>query len=336
VALGNQGNGAGAIETRYTSVAKATTDENEGGDERPVVVAKKAFRLMFGSEFRGGYGCLQIAQVERSPAALPMTRNAFVAPCLDLASSEYLLGLLRRQVEILLTKSSSLSSVRNDRGKAAGFSGSEIDKFWLLHTVNSYLPELKHIYRTRRGHPEVAFVAMLRLAGALSTFSKEGGPGDLPDYDHEDLGGCFTALDARIRDLMEVVLPTKYRAIPLVRTERDRWTCSIDDDGLFRNNSQFYLAVSGKMGVVDLIQKVPIYLKMAAPDDLERIIAKATAGLVLSHVLVKPVHTSQEDQYFQINQAGPLWEKVTLGRRIAVYASSDIVDPKMELVAVWD
>jgi type VI secretion system protein ImpJ len=121
-----------------------------------------------------------------------------------------------------------------------------------------------------------------------------------------------------------------------VRTERDRWTCSIDDDGLFRNNSQFYLAVSGKMGVVDLIQKVPIYLKMAAPDDLERIIAKATAGLVLSHVLVKPVHTSQEDQYFQINQAGPLWEKVTLGRRIAVYASSDIVDPKMELVAVWD
>jgi type VI secretion system protein ImpJ len=332
---GNRKN-TGPIETRYTSVTMPAPDENEGGDERSVTVAKRAFRLLFGSEFRGGHSCLRIAQVERNAAALPILRNSFAAPCLDIASSEYLLGLLRRQVEILLTKSASLSSIRTDRGKAAGFSGSEIDKFWLLHTVNSYLPELKHLYRTRKGHPEVAFVAMLRLAGALYTFAKEGNPGDLPDYDHENLGGCFTELDARIRNLIEVVIPTKFRAIPLIRTERDRWMGSIEDDNLFRNNSQFYLAVSGKMGVVDLIQQAPRYLKVAAPDDLERIVSKATAGLVLSYAPVKPVNTKQEDQYFQINQSGPLWDKVVLSRSIGVYASADIVEPKMELVAVWE
>jgi type VI secretion system protein ImpJ len=202
--------------------------------------------------------------------------------------------------------------------------------------VNSFLPELKHLFRTRKGHPEVAFVAMLRLAGALYTFAKEGSPGDLPDYDHENLGGCFTELDARIRDLIEVSLPTKFRAIPLRWTDRERWTGTIEDDNLFRNKSQFYLAVSGKMGVVDLIQKVPQYLKLAAEDDLERIVSKAIAGLVLNYVPVKPVNTKQEDQYFQINQSGPLWDKVILSRRIGVYASADIVEPKMELVAVWE
>jgi type VI secretion system protein ImpJ len=226
--------------------------------------------------------------------------------------------------------------VRDEKGKAAGFTASQTDKFWLLHTVNSYLPELKHIFRTRHGHPEGAFVAMLRLAGALTTFSKEGSPGDLPDYDHEDLGGCFTALDARIRDLMEVVLPANYRAIPLFRTEHDRWAGAIDDDNLFKPANQFYLAVSGRMGVVDLIQRVPMYLKIAAPDDLDRIVSKAISGLTLSHTAVRPVHTSVENQYFQINQSGPLWDKVKLTRRIAVYASSEIVEPKMEVVVVWD
>jgi type VI secretion system protein ImpJ len=336
IALEGPHNGGGALETRYASVTRPVPDENEGGDERPVSTARKRFRLLFGSEFRGGHNCLRIAQVERSPAAVPVARNSFIAPCLDIASSEYLLGLLRRQIEILLTKSSSLSSVRDEKGKAAGFTASQTDKFWLLHTVNSYLPELKHIFRTRRGHPEGAYVAMLRLAGALTTFAKEGSPGDLPDYNHEDLGGCFTALDARIRDLMEVVLPANYRAIPLVRTEHDRWAGAIDDDNLFKPTNQFYLSVIGKMGVVDLIQRVPLYLKMAAPDDLDRIVSKAISGLTLSYTPVRPVQTSVESQYFQINQSGALWDKVRLTRRIAVYASSEIVEPKMEIVVVWD
>src|SRR5205823_13529016 len=136
-------------------------------------------------------------------------------------------------------KSASLSGPRRERGKAAaGFSTSETDKFWLLHTVNSYLPELKHIFKTRHGHPEGAYVAMLRLAGALSTFSLEGGPGDLPDYDHEDLGGCFMKLDARVRGLMETVIPSKFFSIPLKLGARDTWSGSIEDDHLFKN-SQF-------------------------------------------------------------------------------------------------
>jgi type VI secretion system protein ImpJ len=344
VALSGQTAGVGsgssspASDARYTAAIRQLPDENQGSDERAVQLGKKNFRLMFGAEHRGGHFSIRIAQLERNAAGIPILKPSFVAPCLDLSSSTYLGDLLRRQVEILLTKSASLSGPRRERGKAAaGFTAAETDKFWLLHTVNSYLPELKHIFKTRRGHPETAYVAMLRLAGALSTFSLEGGPGDLPDYDHENLGACFTALDNRVRNLMETVIPSKYRSIPLVFTDRFIWSGSIDDDNLFKN-SQFYLAVSAGMGAGDIIQKVPPNLKVAAPDDLERVLRNAVAGLGLRHVEVVPpaIPTRLDSQYFQINQSGTLWDKVKLSRRIAAYAPAEIIDPKMEVVVVWE
>jgi type VI secretion system protein ImpJ len=338
VTLPGQREAPNSSDTRYFSEIRAVPDENQGGDEKPVQIGKKSFRVLFGSEFRDGYATFRIAQLQRSATGVPVLHQSFVAPCLDLASSDYLLGLLRRQVEILITKSATLSGPRRERGKAAaGFSTSETDKFWLLHTVNSYLPELRHIFKTRHGHPESAYVAMLRLAGALSTFSLEGGPGDLPDYDHDNLGPCFAALDARIRDLMEIVIPSKYRSIPLSAMDRFIWAGTIDDDNLFKN-TQFYLAVSANMGVGDIIQKAPQFLKMAAPDDLERVIRNALGGISLRHTQVVPaaIPMKLDNQYFQLNQSGPLWDRIVLSRRIAVYAPGEIAEPKMEVVVVWE
>jgi type VI secretion system protein ImpJ len=338
VTLPGQQEGSGPADTRYTSETLMLPDDNQGADEKPVHVGKKAFRLLFGSEFRDGYSSIRIAQLERSPTGEPRLRASFVAPCLDLASSEYLMNLLRRQVEILLTKSASLSGPRQEKGKAAaGFSAEDTDKFWLLHTVNSYLPEINHIYKTRRGHPETAYVAMLRLAGALSTFSLEGGPGDLPDYDHDDLGACFNLLDARVRSLMETVIPSKFFSIPLWLTDRFIWAGTVQDDNLFKN-SQFYLTLSADMGVADLIQKVPLYLKMAAPDDIDRLVRTATSGLGLRHteVVPKAIPIKHGNQYFQVNQTGPLWERIVLSRRIAISAPAEIVEPKMEVIVVWE
>jgi type VI secretion system protein ImpJ len=338
VTLPGQQNDSGPANTRYVSETRMMPDDNQGMDEKPVQLGQKTFRLLFGTEFRDGYSSLRIGQLERSAIGVPSMCPSFVAPCLDLASSDYLMNLLRRQVEILLTKSASLSGQRRERGKAAAtFSASETDKFWLLHTVNSYVPELKHIFKTRHGHPEAAYVAMLRLAGALSTFALKGGPGDFPDYNHDDLGPCFTELDARVRDLINTAIPVNYASIPLTLTGRFVWSGSVDNDKLFKE-TQFFLAVSANMGVGDLIQKVPIFLKMAAPDDVERVVRNALAGVGLRHAPVVPqaIQTKLENQYFQINQSGPLWEHIVLARRIAVFAPGEIAEPKMEVVVVWE
>jgi type VI secretion system protein ImpJ len=324
--------------TRYLAETRMVTDENVGAEEKPVQVARRTFRLLFEDEFRDGFSAFRIAQVIRNAAGVPILNSRFIAPCLNLASSEYLTMLLRRQIEILATKSATLSAPRRQRGKVlAEFSPSETANFWLLHTVNSYLPELKHIWKVRHGHPEPAYVAMLRLAGALATFSLEARPENLPDYDHNDLGRCFTLLDERIRDLMETVIPSKFVAVPLELRDRFIWSGAVTEDQYFRN-SQFFLAVAAKMGVDDLIRKAPQLIKISAQDDVQRLVKNALPGLTLRHTPVPPaaIPMKLDSQYFSLNQSGPLWEAIMKSRRIGVHAPGEIVDPRMEVLIVLE
>jgi type VI secretion system protein ImpJ len=314
------------------------TDENTGNEEKPVQVARRTFRLLFEDEYRDGFSSFRIAQVTRNAAGIPILNPRFIAPCLNLASSTYLSGLLRRQIEILATKSGTLSGPRRQRGKiTAEFSPSETANFWLLHTVNSYLPELKHIWKVRKGHPEAAYVSMLRLAGALSTFSLEARPENLPDYDHNDLGRCFTLLDQAIRDLMETVIPSKFVSVPLEVKDRFIWGGAVTEDRYFRD-SQFYLAVSAKMGVDDIIRKVPQLVKISAQDEIQHLIRNALPGLPLRHTPVPPsaIPIKLDNQYFALNQGGELWNAMMLSRQIAVHAPGEIVEPKMELLIVLE
>lgn len=334
----SQGGLEGPPSTRYLAETRMVPDENLGEEEKPVQVARRTFRLVFGNEYRDGFSSFRIAQISRTAAGIPMLNPAFVAPCLNLDSSRYLSMLLRRQIEILATKSSALSAPRRQRGKLlAEFSASETAHFWLLHTVNSFLPELKHIWKVRRGHPEPAYVAMLKLAGALATFSLEGHPENLPDYDHEDLGRCFTLLDEQIRKLMDAVIPERFVAVPLETNGGNLWSGSIKEDSHLRN-SQFFLSVSAKMGVDDLIRKVPQLAKVSSADEVQRLVRNALPGLTLRHTPTPPdaIPMRLENQYFLLNQGGSHWEAITRTRQIAVFAPGEIVDPKMEILIVLE
>jgi type VI secretion system protein ImpJ len=334
-----QTNGAeGPPTTRYLAETRMIADENLGEEEKPVQVARRTFRLLFGNEYRDGFSSLRIARLIRNAAGIPVLDPAFVAPSLNLASSRYLSMLLRRQIEILAAKSAALSAPRRQRGKVlAEFTASETAHFWLLHTVNSFLPEIKHIWKVRHGHPEAAYVAMLKLAGALATFSLEGHPENLPDYDHDNLGDCFTLLDDQIRKLLDAVIPQRFVAVPLEMIDRFLWTGTVREDQYFRN-SQFFLAISAKMGVDDLIRKVPQLVKISSNDEIQRLVRHALPGVTLRHTPTPPdaIPMRLENQYFLLNQGGPLWEGITQSRQIAVFAPGEIVEPKMEILIVLE
>jgi type VI secretion system protein ImpJ len=245
------------------------------------------------------------------------------------------MGLLRRQIEILTTKSNSLSSSRRQRGQSlADFNAGETANFWLLHTVNTNLPELSHIWSTRRGHPEALYVAMLRLAGALATFSLDLKAREVPAYNHDDLGACFTELDEKIRLLLETVVPSKCISIPL-RMDRSIWSGTVTNDQYFKE-SQFFLAISARIGVDDLIKKVPQLVKVSPSDEIDNLIRRALPGLTLRHVPVPPpaVTFRLDNQYFSINQSGVLWERITQSRNISLFIPSEIASAKPELLVV--
>ena len=115
---------------------------------------------------------------------------SFMPPCLRISASESLMLMLRRLLEILEEKSAAMS--RTPGGASfAEFSSREIASFWLLHAVNSGLAPLKHLWMSKRGHPEELYLEMSRLAGALCTFALDSHPRDIPPYNHDRLDETF-------------------------------------------------------------------------------------------------------------------------------------------------
>src|SRR5262249_48716509 len=150
----------------------------------------------------------------------------------------------------------------------ADFSAAETASFFQLYTVNSFIPELRHIWTVRQGHPEPAYVGMLRLAGALTTFSLDIRPQDLPAYDHDNLGACFTELDKQITHMMRMIFKEKYIALPVVGPP-PTWTSRVPDQRFF-SGSQFFLAISsGALNKQEIVQKVTLgEVKVASPLDI--------------------------------------------------------------------
>src|SRR5262245_41249783 len=127
-----------------------------------------------------------------------------------------MMTIARRLVEILSARSTALSGTRRQKNQSlADFGIADVASFWLLYTINTYLPAMRHIFEVRRGHPAELFETMLALAGSLTTFSMKVHPRDLPSYEHDDLATCFTKLDEQLRELLETVVPASTVSLPL-------------------------------------------------------------------------------------------------------------------------
>lgn len=322
------------VDARYRAEYESFRDENTGLSEKPVQVARKNFRLLVQGEAHEGNSLLRIANVIRTPAGILQLNPRFVPPLLNIVASDYLISIVRRLVEILSAKSSTLAGLRRQKNQTlADFGASDIANFWLLYTINSYFPLLRHHFETRAGHPEALFSAMLSLAGALTTFSLKIHPRDLPGYDHEDLGGCFTDLDEKLRFLLETVVPSNFVSIPLKLVQPSIYAASISEDK-YLVNTKMYLAVNAEMNQGELIGKTPNLIKICSADHIEHLVQRALPGVTLMHVASPPgsIPVKLNYQYFSLSQSGLAWEAVGRARNLAAYVPGDFPNPQLELV----
>ncbi|MQA89717.1 MAG: type VI secretion system baseplate subunit TssK [Gemmatimonas sp.] len=328
-------NGSGG-HTRYLAEAVLRRDENTGLMEKPLQMARRNLRLLLEGEVTEGHSVLQIARVIRAESGQFQLDPGYVPPLLDIAADGHLMSIARRLVEILSARSSALSGTRRHRNRGlADFGSSDSANFWLLYTINTHFPVIRHLYEVRRGHPEILYRALLGLAGALTTLSPTIRPRDLPAYDHSDIGGCFGHLDAQLRDLLETVVPVNHITLPLRPTGPLVQATALDDDRLF-DAAEFYLGVRAEMPGERLTRRAPDLLKVSAADQVDWLIRQAVAGVGLRHVPTPPnsLPVKLDYHYFQLGRSGPRWDEIKTARNLAVYVPSDFPDPQLELVVL--
>ncbi|HET7275700.1 MAG TPA: type VI secretion system baseplate subunit TssK [Longimicrobiaceae bacterium] len=330
----NRPGGNNVSGSRYSVDVVMRRDENTGLAEKPVQVARKNFRLAAESESEEGNTTLRVARINRNPAGGFQLDPHFIPPLIDIGASEYIQAIARRLVEILIAKSSALSGTRRQRNQSlADFGVSDVANFWLLYTVNTHLPELRHLFETRGGHPADLYTGMLGLAGALTTFSATLHPRALPAYDHTDLGKCFSELDEMIRELLETVVPANHVTLPLRETESSVYAAAIDKDTYF-SATRWYLAVRTDSKPDELSRKAPQLLKVSSGDRIERLIRQALPGIRIQHTPDPPgsLPLKLDYQYFLLDRSGEDWEAIRAARNLAVYVPSDFPEPRLELV----
>jgi type VI secretion system protein ImpJ len=176
---------------------------------------------------------------------------------------------------------------------------------------------------------------MARLAGALSTFSTEIDPGDLPTYDHDSLTSCFAQLDGRVRKLLQVMVPESFIAVHLGREQANVLSAPLEDSRVFRK-SEWVLQVSSEAGAPEVLRTVPSLVKVCSAEDILRLVDDANPGLPLEHVPQPPSSIPRRlgAQYFRVVQTGPCWQLIEARSSIGIYVPDVLADVRMELIVV--
>jgi type VI secretion system protein ImpJ len=321
---------------RYGQVPGTVPDETTGDNEQQIAYAKSNLRLLFADELREGYSAIKVAALERTATGQLKLSENYIPPALNLRASSWLENMLRQLVEILITKSSSLGEQRRQRTTSlADFTTSEVAVFWLLHTVNSAIPSLSHLFRTRIVHPERLYFEMAELAGKLMTFTPDRHPKDIVRYDHEDLYLTFSLLSQEIRDLLETVIPTRCVAIPLEKVRESLYAGRILDDRLLKE-AGFFLGVRAEIPEGQLIERVPRVIKVASRDTIDVVIGSALPGVTLTHASPPPapIPLRPKFHYFALDSNGMFWQRIAGSKALAVYVPDELKDETVELYAV--
>ena len=102
---------------------------------------------------------LPIARIRRDGSGNFIYDETFIPPCTQISASPTLMLMTRRLIDILQEKSATdVSRHAGAKGKfQTGFSAQEVGQFWFLHAINSSLGPLRHLFFTKRGHPEELF-----------------------------------------------------------------------------------------------------------------------------------------------------------------------------------
>jgi type VI secretion system protein ImpJ len=322
---------------RFVAESYPMHDETSGRDEKQVRLGRKNITLMLDTEKTDDLLTLPIARVTRDGSGRFIFDPGFVPPCVRITASEWLMFMLRRLIEILEEKSTTLSGSKKGSRSWAEYSTSNIASFWMLHAVNSALAPLRHHFLAKHGHPEDLYAEMAQLAGALCTFALDSHPRQVPLYDHRKLDECFATLDLHIRRHLETMLPTNCIAIPLEVKAPYFWRGAVTDQRCV-GRSRWILSVRSPAGEVEIIAKSPQLVKLCSEDYVARLVERALPGLALTHLKVPPPAVSRrvDAQYFGVTQAGPCWDHIVKSRQVGVYVPGDLPNPELELLVVLE
>jgi type VI secretion system protein ImpJ len=323
---------------RYVQHNQEANDWFTSAEAAEVAVLRRRLRLLPHSEPREHLVSMPLLRLRRSATGAFELDAGFIPPALSIVAVPALQTMLRRLLDTLQAKVDALYGHHREPSKhVIEFRSGDIASFWLLHTASSAFAALSHLHHHPGLHPERLYERLLELAGALMTFSKRYALSNLKPYSHDAPEGPFHELDGMLRELLETVISTRYFAIALDLVKPSFHHGRLDSQKI-TPATQLILGVQAAVPATELVEMIPLRLKVGAPDDVDRLVLSAMAGVRLSHLPQVPpaIPVRPGTHYFQLEPRGPLYERMLQAQTISLYAPSGIPEFSPELLALND
>ena len=318
---------------RFRRLEQLVPDETSGLDPVDVTFAARQFALLLDEELTTTHVSLPIARVRRDGAGSYVLDPTFIAPCVRFGASPWLVDFAHRLVGMLEAKGQALqatlpAAATSSAAGQAAYAGNELATRWLLHAVRSAEAPLRHLLRGHDAHPEQLWLEVLRLAGALCTFSLTSQARDLPRYDHDAPEACFAAIDRFLREQLDVVVSSRVVVQPLVRQDAVLHAALVDDARCHEPGARWFLGVQSSAGLAVTVPFVLQHVKVCASQFVQRLVQEARPGLLLEHVPMPPpaIAPRADAVYFEIGMDGPCATGLRASHGFGVYLPDGLPD----------
>jgi type VI secretion system protein ImpJ len=329
---------AGSPGARYSPLQRNLRDESIGQGEYTVSFARKNLVLLSQAQLSEDIVSFPIARVIRDGSGGFACDPDFIPPCLRISACENLVLLLHRLAQAIDEKVASTRSVRLSSGRfELGTSALDVANYWFLHALCSALPALHHHLQDRRTHPEEVYRDLVRLAGALSTFSLEAARDEIPLYNHRDLTSTFRDLDVLIRRYLEVVAPSNSITLQFRQAAQYIFAADVKDERCFRR-SRWIFGIRSSLTESVLLRQTPLLAKICSAEGVAKLVQRALPGMELLHLPVPPaaLHAQADMHYFSVSQSGPCWQHILQTKQVGVYLPGELGDANFELTIITE
>jgi type VI secretion system protein ImpJ len=334
------------ITTRFVSLAdpEEVKDLHSGGPSGQIKTLHYVLKIIWETEREqfGDYILIPIAQLEKMGEEIRLS-GRFVPPCLTISGSEPLLKLIKEMRDQLAARSRQLEEYKRQKGvQTAEFGSRDMVYLLALRSLNRYVPILFHFTEVQQVHPWTVYGVLRQLIGELSSFSEKvnvmGESGDgkrrLPNYDHLNLGECFSAAQALVSRLLDEITAGPEYVIRLVYD--GTYYAAELKPAIFEGRNRFYLVLKTEADPKFVIQSVAAVAKLSSREHLPILIARALPGIGLEHLPVAPQELPRRANsiYFAVDHHSDQWDLVQKGHNIALYWDNAPEDMEVELMVV--
>lgn len=306
-----------------------------GQEQTDIAVLRHSITLRYAHEENSAYMTCPVARLIRNTQGAWEIDKHFIPPLLSCSASAELTMLFSEFMHRLVAKRRRLMTMRRENNEQmADFAVADVSLFWLLNAINSAEPVLSELLSSMGRHPEFLYRELVRLAGALLTFSLDHENGDIPLYQHSFPEQVFPPLFSLLNTLLEASLPSRVISIALDK-EGPFWRGELHDPRL-REDADFYLSVRSALPAHLLITQFPLLCKAGSNDDVASVVNVALNGIPLQPLTHVPaaIPLRLENHYFALELNNSAGQAMLSSGHCAFYVPGTLGEIQLELFAV--